>query len=49
MEKKIQRDFKKNILYLKNNDLFELNDNKSIFLNDNQLPSKKPIFNEPKD
>ena len=38
-----------NILYLKNNDLFELNDNKSIFLNDNHLPSKKPIFNKFKD
>ena len=34
----------KNIIYLKNNDLLELNDNKSIFLNGNQLPSKKPIF-----
>jgi len=34
----------KNISYLKNNDLIKLNDNKSIFLNDNQLPSKKPVF-----
>ena len=39
----------KNIRYLKNNDLLELNDNNSIFLNDNQLPSKKPIFYKIKD
>ena len=39
----------KNIRYLKNNDLLELNDNKSRFLNDNQLPSKKPIFYKIKD
>ena len=39
----------KNILYLKKNNLLELNDNISVFSNDNQLPSKKPIFNKIED
>ena len=38
-------DHNSNIFYLKNKNLIRLNDNKSIFLNDNNLPLEKPVKN----